>query len=66
MIDVSSTDYSSSQWDIRSVRGQFPRHEGAIEVELEKLGYTLRLVEKDKTWKIIAGIIHDFETAIAL
>jgi len=66
MIDVSSTNYSSSQGDIRGVRGQFPRHEGANEVELEKLGYILRLVEKDKTWKIIAGIIHDFDTAISL
>lgn len=45
--------------------GSAIRYKG--ETELEKLGftYTLRLDETDKTWKIIMGIIHDFETAIA-
>lgn len=43
------------------------KKDGEIETELEDLGftYTLRLDYTDDTWKIIMGIIHDFETAIA-
>jgi hypothetical protein len=38
------------------------------EVELERIGvtYTLRKDEKDNKWRIITGIIHHRETAIAL
>ena len=44
------------------------KKEGETETELEKLGftYTLRLDNKDNTWKIIVGIIHAPESAIAL
>ena len=44
------------------------KKEGETETELEKLGftYTLRLDYTDNQWKIIMGIIHDFENAIAL
>jgi hypothetical protein len=41
---------------------------GETEMELEKLGftYTLRRDEKDGIWKIITGIIHDFDLVIYL
>jgi hypothetical protein len=44
------------------------KKEGETESELEKLGftYTLRKDDQDDTWKIIMGIIHDFDTAISL
>ncbi len=44
------------------------KKEGETETELEKLGftYTLRKDDQDNIWKIIMGIIHDPDTAIAL
>ncbi len=46
---------------------RFKRDEAtASEVELERIGvaYTFRK-DQDNVWKMIAGIIHDPETAIA-
>jgi nitric oxide reductase activation protein len=53
---------------VSGVATRFKKDEAGKEVELETIGvtYTLRKDYKDNMWKIITGINHKPETAIAL
>jgi pimeloyl-ACP methyl ester carboxylesterase len=79
MKGLKEKGYSSSKLDRLSARmlsentaivsGSATRYkkEEEVETELEKIGFTYTLrKDKDNLWKIIVGVIHDPESAIAL